>query len=195
MNGDPYRNAPQPADRRVINRSGAAYRPADEPQPAREEPPVTAPRSSSAHRVKQPENEKKSRKGLLWTIIIAAVVIILGVGGWFYWSSTKNADTAIDSSLNQMVLLTSGQILFGKLSVLNDDSYKMTNVYYAQSNSASGDTTDSSATVSQNGIQLIHITDGNIKPKDEVIVMKKQVVYYENLQSDSKVTQLIQQSK
>lgn len=198
MNGDPYRGAPQPADRRVINRSGAAYRPADEPQPARDEPPVSTPRSSGSHHSRRSDGDKKSRKGLFWIIGIVVVVIVAVVIGWLVWSnSTKSSgETGINSSRYQAVFLVNGQIYFGKLASFNDKSFKLTDIYYPQAQNSNGTSTDTSTqNATSGGIQLIRLGDEVHGPESEMFISKDQILYYENLKADSKVAQLIQQNE
>lgn len=193
MNGDPYRS-PQPADRRVINRSGqAAYQRADEPQPAKEEAPKTTPRSSGGSYRQDPE--KRSKKGLVWTIVIAVLVIALAVGGWFVWSQSKNSGTGIDTSRYQAIFLVNGQVYFGKLSDFNEKSFKLTSIYYPQAQSTGDEEESSTQNNGSGGIQLIRLGDEVHGPESEMFVSKEQVLYYENLKSDSKVSQLIQQNE
>jgi heme/copper-type cytochrome/quinol oxidase subunit 2 len=169
-------------------------RPTDEPQPVREEEPKLTPRVSSARREEPAKEERKSRKGLLWTIIIVLAVIILGIIGWTVWSNSKGADTGIDTSKYQAVFMSNGQIYFGKLSAFNDESLKITKVYYPQAQ-ATGTTDEETDNNDQSNIQLFRVTDGVHGPEDQMIIMKDQVLYYENLKSDSKVTQLIEQNE
>jgi len=195
VNGDPYRSAPQPADRRVINRSGSTYRPAEEPQPAKEELPKTVPRSLGSHRSEYVGPEQKSRKGLPWVISIVLVVIIIAIVGWMVWSKSNNGATGIDSSRYQAVFMSNGQIYFGKLSAFNDNSFKITHIYYPQAQATDGTDTETTSTDQQSSIQLFRVTDGVHGPEDQMIIMKDQILYYENLQSNSKVTQLIEQNE
>jgi len=190
VNGDPYR-APQPADRRVINRSGQAYqRPEEQPQPVAKEEPKTAPRSSGTQRA-APEKHS-SKKGLLWTIIVAVLILVIAVIGWLVWSNSKSGDTGINNSRYQAVFLVNGQIYFGKLSDANEKSFKLVDIYYPQAQSTGNNeekTTDTSA-----GIQLIKLGDEVHGPENEMYISKDQILYYENLKSDSKVAQLIEQN-
>ena len=194
MNGDPYRNAPQPADRRVINRSGAAGAPqrsADEPQAIREEAPQPAPRSS--RRAEHSDSSRqKSNKGLIWTIVIIVAVLVLAAIGWFAFTSNKGSATGIDSSKYQAVFMSNGQIYFGKLSDFNEASFKITKIYYPQAQTTEEDTTKNATTDAQSNIQLFRVTDGVHGPEDQMIITKSQILYYENLESDSKVTKLIE---
>lgn len=193
MNGDPYRS-PQPADRRVINRSGQAYQRAEEPQPVKEEAPApkTMPRSSGASYRQEPE--KRSKKGLVWTLAVALLVVVLAIAGWFMWSNAQNGATGINSSRFQAIFLNNGQIYFGKLSDFNDTSFKLTNIYYPQAQST-GEEEENSTQDASSGIQLIRLGDEVHGPESEMFISKEQVLYYENLKSDSKVSQLIQQNE
>lgn len=194
MNGDPYRTS-QSADRRVINRSGqAAYRQAEESRPV-DEPvksvakPVSAPRSSAS--------QKQPSKRWLWVVLSIVLVLIFVGAGWFAWSSAKNANTGIDASKYQAVYLMNGQLYFGKLQVLSDTKLKLTNVYYLQTqNNESTDKTDAeSAETTSNNVQLIKLSNAIYGPNDEMIISKDQVLYYQNLKSDSKASQLIESDK
>lgn len=199
MNGDPYRT-PQPTDRRVINRSGQAPQRAEEqpqPQPVREEPPKTQPRSSVSYRSDPPSSDKKSRKGLVWTLSIILIFIVLAVAGWLVWSSAnKNGSTGIDAGKYQAVFLTNGQIYFGKLSAYNEESLKLTTGYYPQAKETDEATTSkTAAATTSGGIQLIRLGDEVYGPENEIFISKDQVLHYENLKSDSKVSQLIDQNE
>lgn len=193
MNGDPYRS-PQPADRRVINRSGQAYQRAEEPQPVKEEAlaPKAMPRSSGASYRQEPE--KRSKKGLVWTLVISLLVVALAIAGWFMWSSAQSGATGINTSRFQAVFLNNGQIYFGKLSNFNDTSFKLTNIYYPQAQSTDKEE-ETSTQNAQSGIQLIRLGDEVHGPESEMFISKDQILYYENLKSDSKVSQLIQQNE
>lgn len=193
VNGDPYRT-PQPADRRVINRSGqAAYQRPEEPQPVADEPPKSAPRSTGSRRSNY-EKEPSSKKGLWATIIIVVALLVLGGLGWLIVSNFKGGPTGIDTSKYQAVFMSNGQIYFGKLSDFNDASFKITSIYYPQAQ-ATGEDEETNVNDTQSNIQLFRVTDGVHGPEDEMIITKDQILYYENLRSDSKVTQLIEQNK
>ena len=197
VNGDPYRNTPTPADRRVINRSGApaAYRPAEEPQP-KEEAPKSVPRVSSSYRSEREDSPKKSSKWAMWLIIAAVIIAGLGIGGWLLFSNAKNGATGIDSTRYQAVFLTNGQIYFGKLSAYNEESLRLTTGYYPQAKATDTDTKSTAVdTTSASGIQLIRLGDEVYGPENEIFISKKQILHYENLKTDSKVSQLIDQNE
>lgn len=195
MNGGPYR-ASQSADRRVINRSETApYRQSEEPQPvAKEEPRVVSrPVSNNAAPV-----EKKSKGGLVWTIALVVVALLVGGFGGYVVSNLNGASgTAIDANKYQAVYLMNGQLYFGKLTELNSTHLQLTNVYYLQSNSqedAEASTSNNSANAASN-FQLIKLSGAIYGPSDEMVISKDQVLYYQNLNDDSKASQLIESDK
>lgn len=193
MNGDPYRT-PQPADRRVVNRSSQAYRQADEPQVVKEEAstplPKAAPRSnSSGHR--EPA-AKKSPRGIILAAIIALVVVVLAVAAVVFFSGNKTNETGINTSRYQAVFLVNGQIYFGKLEDFNDTAFRLTDIYYPQAQTSGEE--EEKSTQSQGGIQLIKLGDEVHGPESEMFIPKDQILYYENLKADSKVAELIKQN-
>lgn len=194
MNGDPYRT-PQPADRRVVNRSAQAYRQADEPQPVKEEAPAPAPkatpRSGGSHQQSSPE--KKSSKAIIWIISAILLIAVIGIAASvFLTGGAKTAETGINSSRYQAVFLVNGQIYFGKLEAFNDASFKLTDIYYPQAQTTGEE--EETATDTQSGIQLIKLGDEVHGPESEMFISKEQILYYENLKADSKVAELIKQN-
>lgn len=193
MNGDPYRT-PQPADRRVVNRSGQAYRQADEPQPVKEEAPAPAPkstpRSSGSHHQASPA--KKPSKVVVWIISAILLLAVIAMAATVFLNSgAKTAETGINSSRYQAVFLVNGQIYFGKLTAFNDASFKLTDIYYPQAQTTGE---DEKTTDAQGGIQLIKLGDEVHGPESEMFISKDQILYYENLKADSKVAELIKQN-
>lgn len=188
MNGDPYRGN-QPAERQVVNRAAT---PARTVEPQYKEEPRVASRSSSRRETNSDDNRRRSRTGLWVTLAIAAIVLaVLGVIGYVAWQKSASADTGIDSSRLQVIFLEgSGQQIFiGKLTDYSDDLYKMTNVYYPQVATTESASDTESTTAS--GLQLNKLTKDVIDPEDAIYIRKDQVLYYENLTANSRVTQKI----
>jgi hypothetical protein len=190
MDGGPFR-AQQPADRRVISRP--ERRQPEEPQPVNVEP-KTVYREAPQQRVAK---EKKSFKRFILPIV-AIIVIILGVAGWFAWSNMQqNTGTAIDNGKYQAVFFTNGQVYFGKLKPFNNEYMQLTDIYYLQTQT-SGKTDPKNpqeTSTNQNDVQLIKLGDEIHGPEDKMVISKNQMLFYENLKSDSKVAQSIEKYK
>lgn len=194
MDGGPFR-AQRPADRGTTSRAESTRRQPEEPEPVKEVPAKITHRTPASHRA--PKEEKSLKRFLLPLIAIIAVVII-SIAGWFVWSNTRTAGgTAIDSSKYQAVFFTNGQVYFGKLQLFNSEYLKLTDIYYLQTQTgAEGDSENpQETTTDQNNVQLIKLGDEIHGPEDEMIISKEQVLFYENLKPDGKVTQSIDKYK
>jgi hypothetical protein len=139
-------------------------------------------RSSSRNSVFGSFNKKKI------TAVVAAVIVLVvaGVAAWMFMNNNSSA-AAVDSSKYQAVFFTNGQVYFGKLQGLQNGFYKLTDIYYLQAQSTDASvqkTADSSAA----NPQLIKLGDEIHGPTDEMVINKDQVLFYENLKTDGKVS-------
>ena len=188
------------ASRSTSNRTGSAAT-RREPAPARaasneavdDEPAVHRTTATSHHAAaaKQPK-QKKNFKWLIAAIIVLAVL----AGGWFAWQKLS-VDNGIDSGKYQAVFFTNGQVYFGKLTVLNDGHLKLTNVFYVQSqdDTKTEKAAEGEVAANQNNMQLIKMGNEVHGPEDAMIINRDQVLFYENLKPDGKVSQTINEYK
>ncbi|TAL14614.1 hypothetical protein EPN95_02320 [Patescibacteria group bacterium] len=129
----------------------------------------------------------KRRPGVI-ALVSAAVIVIIAVIVMtvLYFMQSATAAT-IDSSKYQAVFFTNGQVYFGKLQTLNSGYMKLTDIFYLQASSSSTnpqETTTQTAT----DVQLIKLGSEVHGPDDEMIINKDQVLFFENLKSDGKVS-------
>lgn len=192
MDGGPFRGQ-RPATGRAANRSESTPRQTEEPQPAHEVSVATH-RATAPH---HPVGEPKGPKRLIMALVTLLVVIALAIGGWLIWSGAQASKTAIDGSKYQAVFFTNGQVYFGKLQAFNNDYMKLTDIYYLQTQSGEGSDSENPQQTSndKNGVRLIKLGDEIHGPQDEMIISKDQMLFYENLKSDGKVAQSIEQYK
>lgn len=154
---------------------------------------------SAAARPHEPAHKGKQNKNKMKLVsVIAASVLLLALllGSWlFYRSSTA---VAIDNSKYQAVFFTNGQVYFGKLETLNSSYMKLTKVFYLQAPAApsSEGTQDpenpqETANKPATDIQLIKLGDEIHGPEDSMIISKDQILFFENLKTEGKVTDSI----
>ena len=180
--------------------SGAATR--REPAPARTGSGEVAHEEQAAHRAAAAtphtvtaKKQPKQKKSFKW-VIIAVVALGLVVGGWVAGQKLAPADSGIESSKYQAVFFTDGQIYYGKLTVLNERQYKLTNVFYILSqNENKTANADGETAETQNNAQLIKMGNELHGPEDAMMINRDHVLFYENLKPDGKVTQTINQYK
>lgn len=136
--------------------------------------------------------KKNNRKivAIIIGVIVAVAVVVLS--GWFLSRSSTAA--TIDSSKYQAVFFTNGQVYFGKLKPVNASYFKLTDVFYiqAQESDAATDSENPQQTSTQStDIRLIKLGSEVHGPDDEMIISKEQVLFFENLKKDGKVSDSI----
>lgn len=129
------------------------------------------------------------------TTIAAIVVAALLIGGSIWWYISNTSSYFIQTSKYQVVVLTNNQIYFGKLQRLYDDSYRLTNVYYLQEQAAAqGDTAAPADQAASSATpQLVKLGNELHGPEDAMIFDNTQVLYWENLKPDGKVSKSIEE--
>lgn len=196
MDGGPLRSVPRATDRETVSRPELTRRQSEELQSLQDEPRAVHRPAPPRHVVK----EGKSMKRFFKPIILIVALVLVGVAGYFAWSKTQSVDTAIDTGKYQAVFFTNGQVYFGKLQPFTSDNMKLTDIYYLQSQQSTTDAAKTSknpqeTSTDQGNVQLIKLGDEIHGPDDMMILSKSQVLFYENLKTDSKVAQSIQKYK
>lgn len=120
--------------------------------------------------------------------VLAIVIIAMAVCGWLFYRS--GVASAIDGSKYQAVFFTNGQVYFGKLHVMNGSYMKLTDVWYLQK------TTDKNlqkTSQDADGVELVKLGGEVHGPEDEMLISKDQMLFFENLKKDGKVSASIAQ--
>jgi hypothetical protein len=149
------------------------------------------------HSAVQPLERKVARgrriskfQGVLIAAGAVILVALLAFGGLFIYQSRTGAN--IDSGKYQAVFLSNGQVYFGKLSPLNSEYMKLNDIFYLQTKTDTSSnnpqaTTDKSAS----DVQLIKLGNEIHGPDDQMVISKTQILFFENLKKDSKVSSSI----
>lgn len=192
MDSMSYRNSRPP------QRSSAPESREEPPKSAKEQVATeTAAHPAGTRRAASTKNAPVRRKKpvLLVGSLLIATAIVTAVIMFFANQGGSAGDMAIDSKKYQAIFLRNGQIYFGKLTPVSRDYFKLNDVFYLQTQSTSEDGTADSqadATNSQGDVQLIKLGNEVHGPDDEMIVNRDEVMYYENLKADGKVSQAIE---
>lgn len=130
-------------------------------------------------------------------VIMSIVIIVAGLAviaaiivGILTRTGVISEPSAINKDENQAVFLTNGQVYFGKLQNVKGDYLTLTNIYYLQVDSTDP-SIQSGANSNSNNVQLIKLGNELHGPNDEMQISSKQVLFWENLKNDSKVSQAI----
>ena len=143
----------------------------------------------------QPQKNSKAP----WIILAAVVVVLIILGILFrakLFDKGGSMATSPDqqSSGYQAVFLTNGQVYFGKMTGADSDYPELTDIYYLQvgPQQGSGATT---ATNSQQSISLVKLGNELHGPVDEMHISRSQILFYEDMKTDSQVVKAIEAYK
>jgi hypothetical protein len=120
------------------------------------------------------------------TILVVAILVSLIFG------KTTNESTYVDKNSLQAVFLNNGQVYFGKVNSLNKDYVRLSNVYYLRVNNQ--DASKTTQTTNPNDVSLAKLGCELHGPKDQMIINRSEVTFWENLQDKdhSQVTKAVQ---
>lgn len=186
---------PQPVDRRPVRRPEQSRRYSDH-QPSLD----TDSGGANQPNPTRPQAEPRgNRSGSRFTkpVIVGLVIALACLLGWMAWTNLGGGSAAtIDSSKNQAVFFAGGQVYFGKLEIIDNDHLKLSEVFYIQSGGAGEDAEGGNPQQATDGeLQLIKLGEEVHGPEDAMIINRDQVLFFENLKTDSRVSQLIQNYK
>lgn len=123
-------------------------------------------------------------------LVLAVIMVML----WFF-GSTKSINSSIDHSKYQAVFTVTGEVYFGKLTILPDDYYKLTDVYYIQKKTTQTEGVDTDIAKEANNLELIKLGNEMHGPEDTMFLNRSQVLYFENLKTDGTITIKITEEK
>lgn len=188
----------RPTNRQPVYRQESVRRPEEETRSMEPAMPVEQPKPKRTVEVEPvPTSQRRSFGGLVKWLIVALLIIVLGVGGWFVWSSSQGSlASTIDEDKYQAVFLSNSQVYFGKLSVVNGDYMRLNNVFYLErqmtaSANEEESTNDTETPTGDNNFQLLKYSDVLYGSEDEMIIAKSDIIRYENLRNDGVVAKAI----
>jgi hypothetical protein len=129
-------------------------------------------------------------------LIVAAIVIFV----WKVVSGRYNEFNVKSGANNyQAVFLSNNMVYFGHLSQVDGDYVKMSDIYYLQvqnqQNQTASGQTQQAATTAQPQLSLTKLGGELHGPEDTMYINKSEILFWENLKPDGKVTQAIKDYK
>ena len=160
---------------------------------------VAASSRSAGNSFKATDHKSKDKGGGIKLKLIAVIAAIVLLGGlFFFWSSMmSNPAGLIDKSKYQAVFFTNGQVYFGKLTSVGGDYYKLTEIFYIQAAETPVPSADSEnpqetdTAQKQADPQLVKLGEEIHGPDDAMVINRDQVLFFENLKKDGKVSDAI----
>lgn len=140
-------------------------------------------------------NSRGSKKTVVIAAVAAVALVILLIIGMTLGRTMFTSEAAIQQGKFQAVFLTNGQVYFGKLSNVEDNYVKLTQIYYLQVQQDVQPSTDDKESSSSSNAQVSLTKLGSELhgPEDAMYIAKDQVLFWENLNDNSKVTEAIQE--
>lgn len=147
--------------------------------------PVASPRPQTGVSASAPVITPRTRsRRLSKKILLIGAVALVVLAAYLMWSY---ASTQIMGDRYQAVFLSNGQVYFGKLHDYYTGRPYMTDVYYFQANSQSGNSSQGSA-----GNQLLVKLGQEIHaPENKLILNTNSIMFVENLTDNGKVVEAI----
>ncbi len=139
-------------------------------------------------------NQESNKKPMVIVGIIAAIVVVLGLGWWLY--TMFMSPDGIKKDRYQAIFLTNGQVYFCKLANVNASYVDCTDIYYLQVQQSSTVQPADNKTAGQNPqVELAKLGKELHGPDDQMHISRDQVLFWENLKDDSKVVDAIKKNQ
>jgi hypothetical protein len=117
------------------------------------------------------------------TILLVALIVFIAIGG------PRAEQRFVEDDKFQAVFLNGGQVYFGQVTNLNDQYMRLVDIYYLRVNQP---VQPAEGAFNEEGeISLVKLGCELHGPKDEMLINRDQIVFWENLKTDGQVTQAI----
>jgi len=151
------------------------------------ERPISRRSSEPVRHTRQPRSKFKPIAIIVGVIVVLAII----VSAYLFFGPSRSTEATINGNEYQAVFLTSGQVYFGKLQIVNNDYMKLTDIFYLQAKTSSSSVQQTATDASATGVDLIKLGNEIHGPEDAMMISKSQVIFFENLKSNGKVSTTI----
>jgi len=121
-------------------------------------------------------------------VAVAAAIIVVGAFLLTLWFIRGGTGQVIDKTSYQVVYMSNGQAYFGKLQNVSGQFLTLASPFSAQN--PQQDSSDTNAAV-----PLVPVTEQVYGPENSIALRSENVLFWQNLRDDSKVTQAIKNQK
>ncbi len=132
--------------------------------------------------------------GSILSTVLSVLLILTSIAALAWLASrfvaSASAGSALKGKQYQALFLTNGQVYFGHLKNVENTYVKMTDIYYLQVQQQV-QPKDQNAQNQQPQVSLAKLGSELHGPEDAMYISRDQVLFWENLKDDGKVTQAI----
>ena len=122
------------------------------------------------------------------------LVVAVVIAGLLLWSKAAPGITP-RTDRYQAVFLDNGQVFFGKLQNTNGTYLKLENAYYTKKQDIPADATPEQKAAVENNVSLVKVGDEVYGPEGEMAIRSEQVLFWQDLATESKVAKAIEADK
>ena len=123
-------------------------------------------------------------------LLTFAVLFVAAAAAYFVIQSIATAGQKIDRGQYQAIYTVGGQLFFGKLQSTDGTYLTLMTPYTAQANASVSGAEQSADTTT-----LVKVSAQVYGPEDSMAIRADQVVFWQNLREDSKVTRAIKEKE
>ncbi len=134
-----------------------------------------------------------SKKKWLVPVLLLLALLVAGALAWKMVGATAS-DTP-RSDRYQAVFLNTGQIYFGHLKNTDGDYLTLEQSYYTRSSDLPADATPEQKQATANNVSLVKVGDEVYGPENTMKIRAEQVLFWQDLKTDSKVSKAIDSAK
>jgi flagellar basal body-associated protein FliL len=131
----------------------------------------------------------KSNQSLRRLIVAIVVVLVIVIGALVALSMLRGERPASDRY--QAVFLDNGQVFFGKLKNTDGKYLRLEKAFYTKKQDLPADATAEQKAATANNVSLIKVGDEVYGPESNINIRAEQVLFWQDLRSDSKVAKAI----
>lgn len=132
----------------------------------------------------------RRKKWPFLAVLVGALIILALVGWWLMGPGGGVKQPAGDRY--QAVFLDNGQVFFGKLKNVQGEYMILESAYYTKKAEVPEDATDEQKAAIENNVSLSKVGNEIYGPESTMSIRAEQVLFWQNLKSDSKVSQAIE---
>ena len=133
-----------------------------------------------------------------WFVLTPLAIILLlgsGYGLGSYFPLSGGEYSRVNTDQYQAVFLANDQVYFGKITSITDNALVMEDIYYLQSGNSQTADTKQPTEEQGDAMSLAKLGNELHAPQDVMQINRDQVLYWENLRPDGKVTEAIKAYK
>lgn len=139
-------------------------------------------------------NESSRRKKWPFLAAIAAAIVVLAVVGWWHLGAQGGVKQPAGDRY-QAVFLDNGQVFFGKLKNVDGTYLVLENAYYTKKADVPEGATEEQKAAIENNVSLAKVGSEVYGPETSMSIRAEQVLFWQNLTADSKVSNAIKNAE